>query len=242
MSVLKKRPVITKIKIPEVQTSKLKTKKHYQDLSESVSIVLKNGQECHVSYSSLEYVSELGRGQFGVVTKMIHKPSGELFAVKTLREDLIDTCESRDIEVSIKLGDKCRNLVRFYGTLFFEGYYLVLTEVMDASLDIFYQKVFDTKLRLPEAFFSMTGHAVLNALQYMKYYRIMHRDIKPSNVLLNSLGEIKVCDYGISGFLNNESLCKSFKGCHSYMAVSRRLNNIKNFILSYKHRIFWGRF
>jgi serine/threonine protein kinase len=219
MSAGRKRPVMPKIKMPETEAS-TKAKKRYTDLGASVSVTLKEGHTFHVSYSSLVDVDVLGRGQFGVVRKMVHEPSGEQFAVKSLREDLIDSCESRDIEVSIKLGDKCRNLVRFYGTLFFEGYYLVLTEVMDASLDAFYLKAFEIKLRLPEAFMAMTGHAVLNALQYMKDYRIMHRDIKPSNVLLNGAGEIKVCDYGISGFLNNESLCKSFKGCHRYMAVS----------------------
>ena len=44
----------------------------------------------------------------------------------------------------------------------------------------------------------------------------MHRDIKPSNILLNYTGEIKLCDFGISGFTTN-SVCSTFKGCQRYM-------------------------
>lgn len=97
---------------------------------------------------------------------------------------------------------------------------MILTEPMDVSLDRFYEKAFELRLRLPEPFLANIAQSVLNALQYMKNSRLMHRDIKPSNILLNNEGEIKVCDYGICGFLNSESLCKSIKGCQKYMSVS----------------------
>lgn len=44
-------------------------------------------------------------------------------------------------------------------------------------------------------------------------------DVKPSNVLVNSRGEIKLCDFGVSGQLIN-SMANSFVGTRSYMAVS----------------------
>ena len=90
---------------------------------------------------------------------------------------------------------------------------------MDTSLDRFYKKLFDLKHQMTELFLSKVAHSVVSALEYMKQLKLMHRDIKPSNILINSTGEIKVCDFGISGFTTN-SVCTTFKGCQKYMPVN----------------------
>ena len=89
---------------------------------------------------------------------------------------------------------------------------------MDTSLDRFYSKMFGLSIPIPELFISKVAFSVLSALDYMKKLKLMHRDIKPSNILLNETGEIKVCDFGISGFTTN-SVCTTFKGCQRYMPV-----------------------
>jgi mitogen-activated protein kinase kinase len=45
-------------------------------------------------------------------------------------------------------------------------------------------------------------------------------DIKPSNILCNSAGQIKICDFGVSGELIN-SIADTFVGTSTYMSVSR---------------------
>lgn len=42
--------------------------------------------------------------------------------------------------------------------------------------------------------------------------------MKPTNVLVNKKGEVKLCDFGVSGQLER-SLAKTNIGCQSYMAV-----------------------
>ena len=65
------------------------------------------------------------------------------------------------------------------------------------------------------------AEAVLGGLTYLyQAHRIMHRDIKPSNILVNSRGQIKLCDFGVSSELEN-SVADTFVGTGTYMAPER---------------------
>lgn len=49
--------------------------------------------------------------------------------------------------------------------------------------------------------------------------------------MVNSAGEIKICDFGVSGQLI-DSMANSFVGTRSYMSVSYKHNNLFIFKLS----------
>jgi mitogen-activated protein kinase kinase len=91
-------------------------------------------------------------------------------------------------------------------------------EFMDkGSLDGIYKK----SGPIPIEIVGKIAMAVLEGLTYLyEVHHIIHRDIKPSNILFNSQGQIKICDFGVSGELIN-SIADTFVGTSTYMSPER---------------------
>jgi len=52
--------------------------------------------------------------------------------------------------------------------------------------------------------------------------KVIHRDIKPSNLLVNSEGQVKIADFGVSGKLDNTMDSKNtWVGTVTYMSPER---------------------
>ena len=68
------------------------------------------------------------------------------------------------------------------------------------SLDniIGFYKAAKTKPKISENVLVKIALQILCGLSYLHSHNYIHRDIKPGNILLNSKGEVKVTDFGIS--------------------------------------------
>ena len=60
-------------------------------------------------------------------------------------------------------------------------------------------------------------------MEYLhKKLKVIHRDIKPSNLLINSSGQIKIADFGVSGKMAHTNDYKnSWVGTLMYMSPER---------------------
>lgn len=166
-----------------------------------------------------EKLSELGAGNGGVVHCVRHKPSGTIMAKKVIRLE-VKPAIKKQIVTELKILHECNSpyIVGFYGAYHSDGEINICMEYMDGgSLDLILKKTG----RIPEKYSRKMTYAVLRGLSYLREkHQIIHRDVKPSNILVNSQGEIKICDFGVSGQLI-DSMANSFVGTRSYMAPER---------------------
>ncbi|XP_069338675.1 dual specificity mitogen-activated protein kinase kinase 1 isoform X2 [Eulemur rufifrons] len=140
-----------------------------------------------------EKISELGAGNGGVVFKVSHKPSGLVMARKLIHLEIKPAIRNQIIR-ELQVLHECNSpyIVGFYGAFYSDGEISICME-----------------------------HMVIKGLTYLREkHKIMHRDVKPSNILVNSRGEIKLCDFGVSGQLI-DSMANSFVGTRSYMSPER---------------------
>ncbi|XP_061577766.1 dual specificity mitogen-activated protein kinase kinase 1 isoform X2 [Cololabis saira] len=153
-----------------------------------------------------EKICELGAGNGGVVFKLIHLEIKPAIRNQIIRElQVLHECNSPYI-------------VGFYGAFYSDGEISICMEHMDGgSLDQSLKKAG----KIPEQILGKVSIAVIKGLSYLREkHKIMHRDVKPSNILVNSRGEIKLCDFGVSGQLI-DSMANSFVGTRSYMSPER---------------------
>ena len=172
-----------------------------------------------LSDDDFEKLGELGSGNGGVVMKVKHKYSGLIMARKLIHLEVKPAIKKQIIR-ELKVLHECNfaHIVGFYGAFYSDGEISICMEYMDAgSLDLILKKA----SRIPENILAKITLAVLKGLSYLRdKHAIMHRDVKPSNILINSNGEIKICDFGVSGQLI-DSMANSFVGTRSYMSVSK---------------------
>jgi mitogen-activated protein kinase kinase len=188
-----------------------------------------NGSSFAINMSQLELDEELGKGNYGTVKKVLHKPTNVAMAMKEIRLELDDAKLNGIImELDILHRAVAPEIVEFYGAFFIESCVYYCMEYMDAgSLD---------KLQgygVPEDVLARIAGCMVRGLKFLKdELQIIHRDVKPTNVLLNRKGQVKLCDFGVSGQLE-KSLAKTNIGCQSYMAPERIKGESQNNLGTY---------
>lgn len=143
--------------------------------------------------------------------------TGLVMAMKEIRLEL-DDAKFAQIIMELDVLHRCVSpfIVDFYGAFFQESRVFICMEYMDGgSIDKIYGD------GIPEGVLRKIALSTVMGLKSLKDdHNIIHRDVKPTNILVNSRGQIKICDFGVSGNLV-ASIAKTNIGCQSYMAPER---------------------
>ncbi|SNX84545.1 probable PBS2 - tyrosine protein kinase of the MAP kinase kinase family [Melanopsichium pennsylvanicum] len=190
-----------------------------------------NGTSFKINMAELELMDELGKGNYGTVRKVRHTQTHVEMAMKEIRLELDESKLNAIImELDILHRATAPQIVEFYGAFFIESCVYYCMEYMNAgSLD----KLYGDRGSVPEDVLARITGSMVRGLSFLKdQLQIMHRDVKPTNVLINRRGQVKLCDFGVSGQLE-KSLAKTNIGCQSYMAPERIKGESQNMLGTY---------
>ncbi|CAK9148032.1 unnamed protein product [Ilex paraguariensis] len=160
----------------------------------------------------------LGHGAFGKVKIAEHVLTGHKVAIKILNRRKM---KSPDMEEKVRREIKiCR--------LFVHPHIIRLYEVIETPVDIYvvmeYVKsgeLFDyivEKGRVHEDEARKLFQQIISGVEYCHRNMVVHRDLKPENLLLDSRGNVKLADFGLSNIMRDGHFLKTSCGSPNYAA------------------------
>ena len=165
-------------------------------------------------------VSKLGKGSFGSVYKVKHKISGEIRAMKIIKNTSVDDKVGvenakflKEIQVLKELDHP--NIIKIFEYYVDNKNHYIITELLTGG------ELYDNE---KTAAFIM--RQILSALNYLHSKGIVHRDIKPENILVQKIDKkenqdeiyIKLIDFGASNFFKENEILKLKVGSPYYIA------------------------
>ncbi|KAL2155945.1 hypothetical protein VTH82DRAFT_687 [Thermothelomyces myriococcoides] len=170
-------------------------------------------------------LGNLGEGAGGAVTKCKLRGGNTVFALKVITTNP-DPDAKRQILREWGFNKECasQHICRYYGA-FVDPATATISIAMEfcegGSLDSIYKEVKKLGGRTGEKVLGKIAEGVLRGLTYLHSKKIIHRDIKPSNILLCRNGDVKLCDFGVSGEFGTKGDASTFIGTSYYMAPER---------------------
>ncbi|XP_038974633.1 CBL-interacting protein kinase 9 isoform X2 [Phoenix dactylifera] len=163
----------------------------------------------------------LGEGSFAKVKFARNVQNGDSVAIKILDKDQVLRHKMIELikrEISTMKLIKHPNVVQLYEVMASKTKIYIVLEFVDGG-ELFDKIVKHGRLKEDEA--RRYFQQLLNAVDYCHSRGVYHRDLKPENLLLDSYGNLKVSDFGLSAFapqIREDGLLHTACGTPNYVA------------------------
>nr|CCA23380.1 cell cyclerelated kinase putative [Albugo laibachii Nc14] len=148
---------------------------------------------------NFETIRRLGNGTFGEVFMIREVSSGQLFAGKRIgwtncdsENDILPRYIVQEVEALRQLSHP--NIIGLVDILSDGASVMVIMEYIELDL----HRILRRSAPLRESDVRFFLRMMLQGIAYCHSRGILHRDLKPANLLVNSLGELKIADFGLA--------------------------------------------
>ena len=109
------------------------------------------------------------------------------------------------------------NIIQIHDFGHLSNLYFLVTEYLEGTT-LF--DIVDKTGPMPEGEVAMVAYELTSALDFLNHHRVVHRDIKPINIMVNSKGDIKLIDFGLSRHIEEKTVSMSgvFTGTPQFAA------------------------
>eukprot|EP00434_Breviolum_minutum_P011650 symbB.v1.2.010273.t1/scaffold619.1/size180033/9 len=142
------------------------------------------------------YLNILGEGSMGLVRKVMHRTSGEVYALKAVDKKRVLDHKLQDqlvSEVNTQMTLSHPNLLRCFDCFLEADTVYIVLEVASEG-DLYQLMKRQGPLTEPDA--AYVFKQVCEGIQHLHSNGIIHRDLKPENVLLAGDMTVKIADFG----------------------------------------------
>jgi serine/threonine-protein kinase OSR1/STK39 len=181
--------------------------------------------EWPITPDSYDLIEKIGQGAFASVWKAKTKTSGEECAIKVLNLDHVDSNLSEiRLEVQAMRLSSHPNVLQCHAAFVNATDLWLTVQLMrkGSSLHCLQGARKQNSQQKMEDHILYILHETLLGLQYIHENGQIHRDIKAGNILLGGDGQVRIADFGVSGWLVNagstQEKAKTFVGTPCWMA------------------------